>query len=246
MTGTLPKITANGLKWIAIIAMVVDHIAWRTTLSVPLSFAMHVIGRMTIPIICFLIAEGFRHTSSRKRYALRLLVFGLIAQLPFNYYWNGNPFVMEFGFGEEMGNVLFGLLLGLCALWVIKSSLNKAAKTVLVALCLLGSAFCDWFVFSVLWILAFGLNSGSFKRQAIWSSIVSALVVIAILIFGGGRAFLLMNLGVFLVLPLLAIYNGEKSSPSTPAWLTNKWLFYAFYPAHLLVLGFLHFGLGWL
>jgi hypothetical protein len=134
-------------------------------------------------------------------------------------------------------------LLGLCALWVVKSALHVAAKTALVALCLAFSMLCDWFVFGVLWVLAFGLNRGSFKRQAIWSSIIAATMVAISLIFGK-NAFMLMNLGAFLVLPLLAVYNGKKSAARTPAWLMNKWLFYAFYPAHLLLLGVLVYGLG--
>jgi hypothetical protein len=239
MTEMRFKITANGLKWIAIIAMVIDHAAWKITLPMPALLGMHVVGRMTMPIMCFLITEGFKHTHNRKRYALRLLVFGLISQLPFNYYWNGNPFVMKFGLGEEMGNVLFNLLLGLCALWVIKSPLRKAAKIALAALCFVGSMMCDWFVFGILWILAFGLTGDSFKRKAIWFSVVTA-VMVAISTAFARSAFMLMNLSVFLVLPLLAIYSGEKSNASTPAWLTNKWLFYVFYPAHLLLLGFLY------
>jgi hypothetical protein len=239
------NITANGLKWIAIVAMVIDHVAWKAALPVPALFVMHLFGRMTMPIMCFLIAEGFRHTGSRKRYALRLLAFGLVAQPAFNYYWSGDPFAMEFGLGAEMGNVLFGLLFGLCALWAVKSAISVPAKIALLVLCLAGASMCDWSVFGVLWILAFGLNSGSFRRQAMWYSVVSAITVATIIALGG-NAFSLMNFGVFLVLPLLSIYNGKKSGASTPAWLTNKWLFYAFYPAHLLLIGFLCFGLGWL
>ncbi|MDR0520072.1 MAG: hypothetical protein LBG82_08515 [Clostridiales Family XIII bacterium] len=45
-------------------------------------------------------------------------------------------------------------------------------------------------------------------------------------------------------MPLLRLYNGEKSGARTPAWLSNKWLFYIFYPAHLALLGALCYGLG--
>jgi hypothetical protein len=235
------QITATGLKWIAIVAMVVDHVAWKITLPVPALFAMHIIGRMTMPIMCFLVAEGFWHTGNRKRYVLRLLVFGLIAQLPFNYCWNGNPFAMSLGL--ETFNVLFDLLLGLCVLWAVKSGLPTAAKIVLVALCVILSTMCDWFVFGVLWILAFGLNQNSYKRKAVWFSIIASMVVIIGVDFDG-NAFMFMNLGTFLVLPLLFLYSGEKFSVRTPAWLTNKWLFYAFYPIHLLLLGVLYYGLG--
>jgi hypothetical protein len=241
MAETQLKITATGLKWIAIVAMVVDHVAWKITLPVPALFAMHVIGRMTMPIMCFLIAEGFWHTGNRKRYVLRLLVFGFIAQLPFNYYRSGNPFSMSLGM--ESVNVLFDLLFGLCVLWAIKSGLHTAAKIAIVALCLILSTLCDWFVFGVLWILIFGLNHNSYKRKAIWFSVIASTVILITVAFDG-NAFMLINTGTFLVLPILFLYNGERFSARTPAWLANKWLFYVFYPAHLLILGFLCYGLG--
>lgn len=51
------------LKLIAICAMVCDHVAWGfLDFMTPLAQMMHVIGRLTIPIMCFFIAEGFRHT----------------------------------------------------------------------------------------------------------------------------------------------------------------------------------------
>jgi len=59
----------------------------------------------------------------------------------------------------ESLNVLFCLLLGFCALWVIKKEFNIAAKIILVMLCILFSMICDWMIFGVLWILAFGLNN---------------------------------------------------------------------------------------
>jgi hypothetical protein len=239
MAETQLKITATELKCIAIAAMVVDHVAWKITLPVPTLFAMHIIGRMTMPIMCFLVAEGFWHTSNRKRYVLRLLVFGLIAQLPFNYYWSGNPFAMSLGL--ETFNVLFDLMLGLCVLWAVKSGLRTAAKIATVALCLVLSTMCDWFVFGVLWILVFGLNHDSYKHKAIWFSVIASMVVV-ITVALDGNAFMFMNLGTFLVLPLLFLYNGERFGVRTPAWLANKWLFYAFYPIHLLLLGVLYYG----
>ena len=55
------------LKFIAICGMVCDHAAWGfVEFMTPLGQIMHIIGRLTLPIMCFFIAEGFRHTSNIK------------------------------------------------------------------------------------------------------------------------------------------------------------------------------------
>ena len=83
----MPSVTAKGLdsnaiKLIAILAMTVDHIAWAVFPGYPrewLPLAMHLVGRLTCPIMCYFIAEGYRYTRSRRKYALRLLMFSLSA-----------------------------------------------------------------------------------------------------------------------------------------------------------------------
>ena len=61
---------ANALKLIAIAAMTVDHVAWLLFPGYPAAAVpviMHIIGRITCPIMCFFIAEGFYHTHDRKK-----------------------------------------------------------------------------------------------------------------------------------------------------------------------------------
>lgn len=55
--------TANTLKLIAITAMLIDHIAWKfVDTATPLGILMHVVGRLTMPIMCYFVAEDFFHT----------------------------------------------------------------------------------------------------------------------------------------------------------------------------------------
>ncbi len=233
------SINATTLKWIAIIAMIADHIALLANSSLPgkLLFVMHIIGRLTMPIICYLIAEGFYYTRNRGKYARRLLIFAVISQLPFQYFLTGTPFSIV------PLNVLFCLLLGFCALWTLTGKRGNIAKAAITALCIIGSVICDWFVIGVLWILAFGLNRGNFKKQAIWFSLTAvAFGMIAPLLTGNLSQ--LMHLGTLLSLPLLMLYNGKKAGDSTPAWMSNKWIFYAFYPLHLLLLAIMYFELS--
>ena len=83
MTGKI-SINRIQLQWIAIVAMVVDHVAWG---FVPFASVqgqvMHVFGRLTIPIMCFFIAEGMKKTRSVKKYTSRIASFAILSVVPF-------------------------------------------------------------------------------------------------------------------------------------------------------------------
>ena len=87
---------ANKLKLIAIIAMTLDHIAW---LLFPgysdgaLPVVMHIIGRLTCPIMCYFIAEGYYHTRNIRKYTFRLFLFAVISH--FAYIFASNDFAIS-------------------------------------------------------------------------------------------------------------------------------------------------------
>jgi hypothetical protein len=237
------KLNAAALKWIAIIAMIIDHIAWKLQAPALLLEILHVIGRMTIPIMCFFIAEGFYHTRNIRKYERRLLVFALLSQIPFTYYMTGRVF--QLWLGPESLNVLFVLLLGLLALRVIKGNQSKIRKVILVTLCFIGSLFCDWLFFAILFILAFGLNYGNRKKQMLWFFFAAlfcfVLMDLPSILAAGSIRF--MEAGLFLTIPLLLCYNGKRVSPKTPSFFANKWIFYILYPLNLLVIGLLTYAI---
>lgn len=230
-------VSADILKLIAIVAMLIDHIAWAfVPLDTFLGFTMHVIGRLTAPIMCFFIAEGFHHTRNVKKYALRLLIFAIISQIPFFYFETGR-FIPEFNsFFDILGkfNVIFTLLFGLLSLWILKSSMKSAVKYLLILILMIVSLASDWLFFGILFILVFGLNSGNFKKQATGFSLISLVLLINFLF--NMSYLMLFQLGVLLALPLLYFYNGERSGNRM-----NKWVFYWFYPVHLLIIGLMKF-----
>ena len=77
-------LNSNALKYIAIIAMLIDHIAWAfVPFSSALGQIMHLIGRFTAPIMCYFISEGYFHTKDVKKYIFRIGIFAIISQLPF-------------------------------------------------------------------------------------------------------------------------------------------------------------------
>ena len=91
----------NKIKYIAIISMVCDHLA--SVFFAPdasIYIILRLIGRITAPSMCLALAEGFVHTSNRKKYFSRLLTFAVIAQIPFSFFESGT-------FTLPLGNVLF-------------------------------------------------------------------------------------------------------------------------------------------
>ncbi len=80
--------------------MLIDHIAWAfVPTGTILGQIMHIIGRITAPIMSYFIAEGFYHTSNLKRYGLRLGIFAIISHIPYYYFINGQllfPLLMDF------------------------------------------------------------------------------------------------------------------------------------------------------
>lgn len=229
----MKRLNRNQLKYLAIVAMVVDHVAWAFVPTASLlGQLMHLFGRLTGPLMAFFLAEGYAHTRNVKKYVLRMGVFALISGVPFSLFETGRPFYPCFG-------VIYTLFLGLLAIWLWdKAKLPVWLKVVaVIALCVL-SDWGDWPVFDVLWPLFFFLWRDSEKKK--WTAF--CLVGLLILFFMLGTPWWgsLFQLGIFLV-PLLVhfCYNGESGSKAA----FHKWFFYIFYPAHLLALYFIRLAL---
>lgn len=106
------SVNGNQLKLLAIFAMLVDHWA---IVFVPGEFAglwlLRLVGRLTAPIMCYLIAEGYWHTSDLRRYLGRLLLVALVSHIPHALCFGFDPWRFW-----EATDVMFALLLGLVAL----------------------------------------------------------------------------------------------------------------------------------
>lgn len=230
-------LTANMLRTIAVIFMLSDHI-WATALS--FGDWMTYIGRMAFPIFAFQIAEGFVHTSNFKKYALRLLGFAVITEIPFN------PFYSSRFFNPYHQNVLFTLLLGLLAIKVIdglkkdRSLKNIALSVLLLGLILLASVvgFVDYNHYGVLTVIMFYLMR---DFPFAWLGQLIGMILINIVIFEGlvfpveifGKTFEIPSQGfaVFALIPIW-LYGNRKGKSSK----ILQYGFYAFYPLHMLVL----------
>ncbi|MEG2455635.1 MAG: TraX family protein [Oscillospiraceae bacterium] len=187
------------------------------------------VGRMAFPIFCFLLVQGFLHTHNLKKYLGRLFLFALISEVPFDFALAGKPC------DWSLQNVYFTLFLGVFTLAGIRMAEEKAQwhvawRVALGLLCtVLGAGAAalldtDYGFLGVLAIVTLYLLRDRKTLSAGAScTVLCCVAVIEVFSFAS-------------LLPL-SRYNGKKGS-------NQKWLFYLFYPAHLLLLYLLSRALG--
>lgn len=236
-------LSACAIKYIAVIAMLIDHIAWCfVNTYTAAGEIMHVIGRITAPVMTYFLVEGFHHTRSVNRYLLRLGIFAAVSYIPFVFMEFGTlPIVIENGSisVNPLQGVIYTFFLTVLSLKVRHSkTLHPFAKIAeIVGLCIL-SIIGDWFCFPIVWAMLFDKYRGSFKKQAIAFAVSSVIMVTMMTVCFGGGIGDLFQYGVLLALIPIWLYNGERGKVFGKA---DKWFFYIFYPLHMLILGFLKF-----
>lgn len=218
----------NKLKYIAITAMLLDHIGmvfsgyfFQSTPATIIYTIFRFLGRLTAPIMCYFLAQGFIHTHSKKQYALRLAIFALISQVPYALAHKHSILSLDF-------NMLFVLFISFIMLCIWETRLAPFPKFLLLLLLLAASAFCDWGLVGPLFVLFFYLFRENRRNMIISYCILILVVCLMGIIFY--REY--WHLGLFLFIPVLFLYNGEPGSRAA----FHKWFFYLFYPVHLLVL----------
>ena len=223
-------LTSNALKLIAIFAMTIDHTATilfpRYSVGIPALF-MHTIGRLTAPIMMFLIVEGYHHTRNLKKYIFRLFILAVVSHFAYAF-----AFDKHFNTVFDQTSVIWAYMLGLIALVIRESGRFKTWQKHLLLIPVLWAAFpADWSTPAAFAILYMGLNYGNFKRQMISLVIcVSAYAVIYAIFLNVVHGILQML--IVLAIPILYQYKGQRG-----AWKWMKWFFYVYYPAHLAILG---------
>ncbi len=228
-------LSASSLKYIAIAAMLVDHIAvvFIADSFTPAGVIMRFIGRLTAPIMCYFVAEGYHKTSNVNRYTARLAIFAVLSYLPFIYMQTG-ALPTRHNFLEF--NVIYTLLLGLLALRasheIKRWPLMWGAFVVILVLSLLG----DWKYIAVLMVVLFDWQRHNPRRRNTFLlayaglAILNMLPGLPFLYYSWRRAFvyIVIQAGVLVPLFLLPLYNGKRGRG-------NKWFFYFFYPVHMVL-----------
>ena len=123
---TLTGTAYNTIKWIAIITMVIDHIAFvvQDVLPAETYTAMRAIGRMAFPLFAFLIVECFHFTKSKIKHLGKIILIAVISEIPFDFVRYGTPLYWE------TQNVCFTLALGFLMLWITSVSIDGIASRI--------------------------------------------------------------------------------------------------------------------
>ena len=77
------SLTSNGLKIIAIVTMIIDHIGYyfQPYINNVIYIILRAIGRISMPLFAYMIVQGFFHTKDLKKYILRIFIFAVVTQL---------------------------------------------------------------------------------------------------------------------------------------------------------------------
>lgn len=197
------------LKCIAIVTMLIDHIG---AIIFPAEIGFRLIGRFSFPIFCFLLVEGFYHTRDVRKYMIRLGIFALVSEIPHDLAFR-NVF-LEF----ERQNVFFTLLLGIFLMYMLQRT-----NQVFVRVC---------YILLAMWAaLIAGMSYDYRGILLIMIYYVCRNNVAAKVVLGAAWNFLwtgVQQFGALASIPI-ALYNGEKGR-------SMKYVFYVFYPVHLLIL----------
>ena len=244
--------SALTLRILACLFMLLDHIGYCLGGSHPLYLPFRCIGRLAFPIFVFLIVNGFRHTSNRPRYALRLALFAAVSQVPFALFCGQKTYFSN-------GNVFVTLLICLLVLWATDALRRQKwlkwfaflPSLAVFALYYFGLLHSDYGAKAILMTMTFYLFDGKYILTA--AGMLASVYNGRLISLGSAVLHLLQGRDVSLT-PLsrwewaqlcslaalvpIFLYNGEKGrSPKSPAAAKAGQLgFYLFYPAHLLLL----------
>ena len=253
---------AYTLKWIAVIAMIMNHIAigWHPILPPWALFPLYAVGGLTYTIMAYFVVEGYRYTSSLKKYISRLLIFGLIAQA-------FHPMVL--GITQIMPgiflNIMFTIALSLIVLFMYDKIKSRVLFWFLFIIACVAAMYMDLFFIGVLVPLLYYIIKSESRRRTLpgviagilflFFGLLSAIPVTVMINTPGmeqqalsmladlGMSLELIwatatfSLGCFAGAVLIRNYNNERGKKA-------KWLFYVAYPLHLAIIALIAVALG--
>ena len=202
------KIDRSLLRYIAFVCMVLDHIALTLLPSGPLAFSLRIVGRIAFPVFCYFLVQGFIHTHSRKRYALRLLGLALLSQVPY-----------MFCFLTVKLNVVFNLLAGLLLLSFLEHA--SEARPRHLAFLLASLSLASLSEYGQMGIVVITTMYVMRENRPYWYLFLTPVLFLMSMDYCGTA---------ILALPLIARSSNEKGLELSRSFN------YLFYPLHLVVL----------
>ena len=216
-------LTNNQLKILAMISMLLDHVG---LMLLPEYTILRVLGRLAFPIFAYMIAEGCRYTRSRVKYLLTMLIMAV-----------GIQAVYFFAMGSLYQNILLTFSMSVLLICAVDVFLQK--KTVARGCIAVGTILFVTFVGAVapmIWkdagfVIDYGffgilLPVAVYYAPSKWGKLMAtaAILLIRALLYGELKWFALLSL------PLLFLYNRKRGKYKL------KYLFYVFYPLHLVLI----------
>ena len=210
--------TIEFIKWIAIIAMAVDHIG---LILFPDLTVLRMVGRIALPLFGYLLIHNYLFfTGDKKKYIVRLWIFAVISQ-PFFYY-----------LVYPSLNIFVLLALALSSIYLIESTRGAASSPtieaittfIIVSLSLVLSLFVSYGLFGLALLL--------FMYRSFNKSEYAFFVFLSIVLMNFSMEHTSYMYMGFLFYPIIC-FSGQldlKIKRMKPLF------FYAFYPAHLLII----------
>lgn len=228
------------LKWIAIVSMVIDHFGsiimdgvlapyrvdgaiyftadmpWFIRSAPLIKMVCEALGSIAFPIFCFLLVEGFLHTQNRLRYGLRMGLFALISEIPFNLAHSQTVW------HPSLQNVMFTLCIGILTPYAIAWAQERLSASRATS------------ILSVIGITLAGAGLAFLVRGEYVFLGIACIVLLYMLRsnrylqLAGFAPLLIVSPWILLAVPPVAAYNGQRGHGS-------QYFFYVFYPAHFLV-----------
>lgn len=230
------------IKYAAMLTMLLNHIAvifldYETWVFKVLAS----VGYFTSVTMCYFLVEGYHYTHSKKKYAVRLLMFAFISEIPYCLALTSDGIIQFRGL-----NMLFTLFLCFLMILALDKLSSRVLKLIAVIAVILLSSVSDWAFFAPVFTLLFVWARGSKKKTviafaaaAVFMGIVDFINVIGYEAETSDIIFILMEMAGIGLLPgicIVCLYNGKRMERGREF---SKWFFYLFYPVHLLLLGFI-------
>lgn len=181
---------------------------------------LQLIGVLAVPVFAFLLVEGFLHTADFKRYLLTMLGFAIVSEAPYDLAMNGAAWDL----GGQ--NTLFTNALCLIMLYGLGLAEEHLASKGAARRLSQGFIVAATLLWSMLLRSAFGLATVLLAAiYYLWREKKGTRVLLGCAVSA-----------MYVTAPLsgfaIWIYNGRRGKLAGK----YKYVFYALYPAHLLVL----------